>query len=95
VQRDLGHDLDQVQANVGRTIRALQFEDMVTQILNRTISRLEVLQDVILRLSGACADFLPRPELALLERLVDALRASSEHTAVKQTNMNVGSVELF
>ncbi|MFM2419385.1 MAG: hypothetical protein RL385_4108 [Pseudomonadota bacterium] len=95
VQRDLGHDLDQVQANVGRTIRALQFEDMVTQILNRTISRIDVLQDVILRLSGACADALPRPELSLLERLVDELRASTEHTAVKQTNMNVGSVELF
>jgi methyl-accepting chemotaxis protein len=93
VQRELGVDLASVEACVGQTVRALQFEDMVTQILNLTIGRIDILARMLTRVfeqlpSGSVDD-------AFVRNMADELRAICQLNLVAQTNLSQGSVDLF
>jgi methyl-accepting chemotaxis protein len=96
VQRDLCVELSQVDVCIAQTVRVLQFEDMVTQIVDLTIKRNEVLTRVLARVLALCGAALGersiRPALA---EVSDTLRAAAEMTLVQQTSVAEGTVDLF
>ncbi|MCU0697880.1 MAG: methyl-accepting chemotaxis protein [Myxococcaceae bacterium] len=84
--------LSQVDHHIAQTVRALQFEDMVSQILDSTKRRLEAVRTLWLEWAARSQGQLP----AGLDEVTNALEAAlTTTTVVKQTSMNAGSVELF
>jgi methyl-accepting chemotaxis protein len=90
-----------VQARVATAIRALQFEDMVTQILQsaeRRVKRLAYASAVAARLAEALAhteDEALAPTLAAHVRALERALAKEIRSPVAQTSVAEGSVELF
>jgi methyl-accepting chemotaxis protein len=96
VQRELGVDLSQVEGSVTQTVRALQFEDMVTQILDLTIGRMEIVARMLSRVLGLCSGALRDAESArAIQDIVEELRAISQLSLVQQTTVTEGTVDLF
>lgn len=95
----------QLERDVDASVTALQFQDMVTQLLGHLTRRVEALgmmhealADVAKRCAGsdiARAD--PRIGAALSQcaRIVGEARAHAAHNPVSQTGMGSGDVELF
>jgi len=95
VQRDLGSDLSTVEFSVAQTIRALQFEDMVTQILDLTIGRIDIVTRLFTRFTSLCEGTLDRAQAAVTREIVEELHAIAQLSIVNQTTMDVGTVDLF
>lgn len=84
--------LSQVDLHIVQTVRALQFEDMVSQILDSAKRRLEAVRTLWLEWAARSQAQLP----AGLDEVTSALEAElTAPTVVKQTSMSSGSVELF
>jgi methyl-accepting chemotaxis protein len=84
--------LSQVDHHIGQTVRALQFEDMVSQILDSARKRLEAVRSLWLEWAGHASP----AGVAELEQVTVALEAALRSTTVvKQTSMDAGAVELF
>ncbi|MDX2012911.1 MAG: methyl-accepting chemotaxis protein [Myxococcaceae bacterium] len=84
--------LSQVDHHIAQTVRALQFEDMVSQILDSAKRRLEAVRTLWLEWAARSQGQLPTG----LDEVTSALEAALTSTSVvKQTSMNAGSVELF
>ncbi len=105
----LGAIADQVDVQVGRAVTALQFQDIVSQLLSHVGRRAEAIDDVARHL-GALAQSLhhnaalPDAPLALeslkseTRRVSERLQSMAQNTAncpVSQTEMKRGDIELF
>lgn len=96
VQRELSVELSQVDVCITQTVRALQFEDMVTQIVDLTIKRNEVLTRMLERLLAVCGAALgERSVLPAIAEVSAALRSAAALKLVEQTTMAQGTVDLF
>lgn len=90
-----------IEESVGTAVRALQFEDMVRQILEHVIDRMGQLSRVTRELAAQAAqdpDGDCRQQLShLRDRLAaDRLRLRQDrHRAVTQSSMDEGDIELF
>jgi methyl-accepting chemotaxis protein len=95
----VNHDLDQmlevVGASVAEAVRALQFEDMVTQIMTATVQRVERLSEASVRAIRIMERGENGDRVAPLAALVKEMRPIADRMAVQQSNVDQGSVELF
>jgi methyl-accepting chemotaxis protein len=99
----MGEIANLVEQDVNAAVTALQFQDMLTQLLDHVERRIESLGD----LADACARVTEQscklvsnaPAVAAeLERCNDAVLRARKHTShnpVSQSHMNTGNVELF
>lgn len=106
---DLTETLDAVQGDITRSVNAavtgLQFQDMTSQLVGRTIKRINGLRDVLASLgtssAGVTADTSAEEITVLLEAMSRVLEDQSMKLesglwkAVHQTHMESGDVELF
>jgi methyl-accepting chemotaxis protein len=100
---------DEVDVQVGRAVTALQFQDIVSQLLNHVARRVDAIDDVSKHLGGL-AQTLQRNAATVnaaeaMQSLQDETRRVSErlqemaqmtaHNPVAQQEMNQGGIELF
>lgn len=91
---DMTEIVHQVERDIDQGIRNLQFEDIVTQVLEQGGLRLKFVCDGAEAVADALTPGRSDAEIArALEVLEDARYAP--HTKAEQTSMNEGSVELF
>lgn len=95
INQELDIMLETVATSVSEAVRALQFEDMVTQIINSTVSRVERIGEYSVRAVQVMdrATMSERP--AQLATLVAEMRTLSDRIAVQQSTVDHGTVELF
>jgi|GEM_PF-1526222 len=86
--------LKHVGVSVSDAIRALQFEDMVSQLLNDSIRRVQSLGSLCLE-AVAASDPQQRLPSADMVRVTQALRDLGKEGSVTQASMAQGAVELF
>lgn len=84
--------LKEVSSNVSDAIRALQFEDMVTQLLNDTTRRVQRLGTLLLDAVGVVGR---EDSAARMSEISQSLRELGKEGSVGQTSMAQGAVELF
>jgi methyl-accepting chemotaxis protein len=89
---------EQVSQEVNTAARALQFQDMTSQLINHTLSRIESVQEIISGMDLAVHDIgdlatgLPTAH----QRVRETVRKAAERVApVKQENIQSGDIELF
>lgn len=101
--------LQEIQGEIGKHINAavtgLQFQDMTSQLIGRTVRRVTGLREVLNSLGTESCDVRPEADVEQIEALFDKLNAAIEsHTEklqslgwkpVHQTHMESGDVELF
>jgi methyl-accepting chemotaxis protein len=95
INSELDGMLETVSTSVAEAVRALQFEDMVTQIINATVLRVERLGEFSVR-AAQLLERVPQGERgAQLAALVAEMRTLGDRMAVQQSTVDQGSVELF
>jgi methyl-accepting chemotaxis protein len=109
VLRQMGGIADEVDAKVGRAVTALQFQDIVSQLLSHVGRRVDAIDDVSRHL-GELAKALQRNAVtanaaealqslqAETRRVSARIKEMAEITAnspVSQSQMNHGDIELF
>ena len=95
---DLTEFTGRVHESANAAIRSMQFEDMVTQILDHVQVKTHRLQELTGKLLAADAGrpgFSAADRDALLLEAVRELTSEALHKAVEQENMDAGDVELF
>lgn len=95
VNRELDQMLETVTNSVSDAVRALQFEDMVTQILTATITRVEKLGTYCARAVKVMEHGNNGDRAEPLAEVVNGVRSLSDRLAVQQSSVEQGSVELF
>ena len=95
VNQELDLMLETVSKSVSEAVRALQFEDMVTQILNATVQRVERIGEFSVRAVQILERSHNGDRVEPLRALVADMRTLGERVAVQQTSVDQGSVELF
>jgi methyl-accepting chemotaxis protein len=95
VNKELEQMLETVTTSVSAAVRALQFEDMVTQILTATSARVEKIGDFSVRALQVMERGQNGDRAGPLHALVAEMRTLGDRIAVQQTNVDQGSVELF
>lgn len=95
VNQELDLMLETVAKSVSEAVRALQFEDMVTQILNATVQRVERLGEFSVRAVHILERSRNGDRVEPLRALVADMRTLGDRVAVQQTSVDQGSVELF
>lgn len=105
----LTEKLNVVQADITRHVNAavtgLQFQDMTSQLVGRTIKRINGLRDVLASLGEGSSEMMPdagiEETIATLEAMSKMLEDQSAKLesglwkAVHQTHMESGDIELF
>jgi hypothetical protein len=87
--------LERLETSVREAVQALQFEDMVTQILDATVTRVERMNSLSIR---ALRVMQPTAVAACIEPLIeirDGICALAEASSVQQHSLDGGDVELF
>jgi hypothetical protein len=94
-----------VAQHVNAAVTGLQFQDMTSQLIGRTVRRIAGLRDLLCAVGSSSADMLPDSEqaeiIALLNAINQALDDQSSKLesvlwkAVNQTHMESGDIELF
>jgi len=95
VNKALDHMLETLATAVSEAVRALQFEDMVSQILTATIQRVEKLGGHCVRAAHALEGGSNGDRAGPLADIVSGMHVLSERLAVQQSNTDQGTVELF
>ncbi len=95
VNHELDKMLDAVAMNVSEATRALQFEDMVSQILNATIQRIDRVGELSVQALQVVARGTNGDRVGPLAEIVHTLTRLGDRLAVQQESMDQGSVELF
>jgi methyl-accepting chemotaxis protein len=95
VNQELDSMLETVSTSVAEAVRALQFEDMVSQILNATITRVERIAEFSIRAVHILERAPQGERSAPMTALLQEMRTLSDRVAVTQTSVDQGSVELF
>jgi len=101
----MGSIASEVERNVDASVTALQFQDMVTQLLGHITRRVEALgmmNEALTRMGSRCVSTgLVHQHPALVDalshcsRVVGEARSHTSHNPVSQTGMGTGGVELF
>ncbi len=96
---------DEVAQNINAAVTGLQFQDMTSQLIGRTVRRIAGLRDVLGAVGSSSAEMLPESEqeevVAVLSEISKALEEQSAKLesvlwkAVSQTHMESGDIELF
>ncbi len=96
---------DEVAQNINTAVTGLQFQDMTSQLIGRTVRRIAGLRDVLGAVGSSSAEMLPESEqdevVAVLSEISKALEEQSAKLesvlwkAVSQTHMESGDIELF
>ena len=95
VNNELDSMLEVVSTSVSEAVRALQFEDMVSQILNATVARVERIGEFSVR-AVQILERAPQGERAApMAALLQDMRTLGDRVAVTQNSVEQGSVELF
>jgi methyl-accepting chemotaxis protein len=84
--RELSSVAQETDDHAATAVQALQFEDMVTQLISCTLQRLERVQRVVHLAASGAPDVLAR---------VSDCYATALHSPVAQTSVASGDVELF
>jgi methyl-accepting chemotaxis protein len=84
--------LANVDHHISQTVRAMQFEDLVTQIIESAKKRVEAIRTLWVEWALRQSNTVP-PEVGALMRTLSQTLTSPP--AVKQTTMDKGSVDLF
>ena len=104
---DMGATAGQVGVEVGKAITALQFQDIVSQLIGHVTRRVDALEKVMPRLGSMARALHSTPQDAedmanLLREEVDRmgeslanLSATTAHNPVAQDGMGHGDIELF
>jgi len=106
---DLAASAVEVETQVGRAITALQFQDMVSQLIGHVLRRVEALDHVASHFEELGRTLLLDADVDDTDAAVDALRKETQkitdslaamasqttHNPVAQQAMNEGDVELF
>jgi methyl-accepting chemotaxis protein len=118
VNSGMGHAMSEISAiaarvehDVNQAVTSLQFQDMVTQLLEHVKRRCEALDEVLVLLGNVsvpaaalepgAADFSAeaaasaRAAAAAVVDALDRLRQTGERNPVRQQQMSTGAVELF
>ena len=95
VNHELDAMLEAVASSVAEAVRALQFEDMVSQILSATMQRVEKMGDASIRALQIMERGKNGDRAAPLAEVVAQVRSLSDRIAVQQSSVEQGSVELF
>jgi methyl-accepting chemotaxis protein len=96
--QDIDRLAEKVGAEVNTAVRALQFQDMTSQLIGHAVQRVESVQEIISGMDLALHDVgdLSSGLPAAHQRVRETVRRASERVApVKQENINSGDVELF
>lgn len=94
INRAVDGTLQQVRAAVADAIRALQFEDMVSQLLTESARRVRRLGQLMLD-AVAASDPHRQDGATRIQEISRELRELGKPTSVTQESMEQGSVELF
>jgi hypothetical protein len=96
---------NEIDRHVNAAVTGLQFQDMTSQLIGRTVSRINGMRDVLDGIGGCGAGMLPESDtdgiIAALNGLNEVLEEQSRNLdntlwkAVSQTHMESGDVELF
>jgi hypothetical protein len=96
---------NQIGQHVNAAVTGLQFQDMTSQLIGRTVRRVSGLREVLAMMSENSAGMLPESETDhIVELLNDLNKVIEEHSTklesilwkpVRQTHMESGDVELF
>lgn len=106
---ELAANLHTLQVEIGRHVNAavtgLQFQDMTSQLIGRTMKRVSGFREVLGALGATGSEVMPdngADEIVALLRNVNALFEQQSNTlesvswkAVTQTHMDSGDIELF
>jgi methyl-accepting chemotaxis protein len=106
---DLGGSASAVDALVGKAITAMQFQDMVSQLLGHVLRRIEALNGVVTELSGLGGTLAREAATSDARAAIETLRAEQGRIAialkgieaqtvnnpVDQKAMTQGDIELF
>jgi methyl-accepting chemotaxis protein len=95
VNQQLDQMLETVATSVSEAVRALQFEDMVSQILASTVSNVEKLGEYSSRALSVLERGQNGDRSGPLYEIIQGVRALSNRSAVQQSNVDQGAVELF
>ena len=95
----------EVTQNVNAAVTGLQFQDMTSQLIGRTVRRIAGLRDVLCTVGSSGAIMIPDSEadelIAVLSDINKTLEEQSAKLesvlwkAVSQTHMESGDIELF
>jgi methyl-accepting chemotaxis protein len=80
-----------MQGTVGEAVMALQFQDLASQLIAHTMTRLDQAERVLGGLTAAGA----HAGVGELAQSIDGLRGATAHNPVQQVQLESGSVELF
>jgi hypothetical protein len=106
---DITQKLNAVKSEIGQHVNSavtgLQFQDMTSQLIGRTVRRVNGLRDVLATLGSSSAVMMPEIDkeemIALLSNINKAFEDQSIKLesvlwkAVNQTHMESGDIELF
>lgn len=95
INQDLDKMLESVTTNVSEAVRALQFEDMVAQILNATASRIDRLAELAISAVHVVERGQNGDRVGPMQEIIAELSGLGARLAVQQESMDQGSVELF
>jgi methyl-accepting chemotaxis protein len=95
VNQQLDQMLETVATSVSEAVRALQFEDMVSQILAAAVGNVEKLGEYTSRALSVMERGQNGDRSGPLYEIIQGVRALSNRSAVQQSNVDQGAVELF
>ena len=95
----------EIAQNINAAVTGLQFQDMTSQLIGRTVRRIAGLRDVLTAVNSSSAVMVPETEADdMVTMLHDINRALEDQSnklesvlwkAVSQTHMESGDIELF
>ncbi len=102
----LGEAADRVNAEVNRAVTALQFQDIVSQLVGHVGRRVEAMRDAAGRIDELSRNLESNPrggaavrevcnEMLRLGEHLDTVSVSGKHNPVAQTTLSHGDIELF
>ena len=106
---ELQHIAESMEQNVNQAVMSLQFQDMVTQLINHVSKRLDELHDITRDIEGASTlvenvagrGFSPqqseqlRAHLGAVLARLDQINDNTSNNPVRQDSFSSGEVELF
>jgi hypothetical protein len=102
---ELKQSQQQIDAHVNSAVTGLQFQDMTSQLIERTLKRVVGLREVLGSLSTNSWDVVPDTDLEEMHAMLQLINQTMETRlinlenglwkAVRQTHMSSGDIDLF
>ena len=87
--------LGELDAGMAEAVRALQFEDMVTQVLHATMQRVSRMSELSIQALRALETDKDKTSIATLVQTCEDMNAAAQDGPVQQNSLDHGSIELF